>query len=349
MIRTRARAGDPRRRDRLREGRGAAGLVPHRRWLPLLPGAAQRVRAWTCSPPSSPTTGSATASSSPRRWPRWDVSLDIPSRVVVGFLDGSTQDDGRHPLHERRPARLAGDVLHRGGLGALRADPGRARRRHARRGPGSPQTPRRRRTARARPPAKARRRGPTRTAGRRRSPTVTGSCRVPRGRWSRWRCCWSWVWCPALVRVILRRRRLVVRRPGPPRRGGLGRAARDRTRPRAGLARAAFTARAGAQRGRPGAAPRTGTSSRWRGCWSGWSGDATARPRPTRVSWADAGWHARPGAALAHGGDGRVVAPGDGRQRQRERGWRGRIWPVSLVRRRPARVEGRESEPRRAQ
>ena len=117
----------------------------------------------------------------------------------------------------------------------------------------------------------------------RRSPTATSSCRVPP---------WPLIalavllvlgLVPALVRVILRRRRLSVRRSRPSRRRGLGRAARDRTRPGAGLARATFTARAGPQRGRPGAGRGRRTSSRWRGCWSGWSGDATAGRRPATL------------------------------------------------------------------
>ena len=58
---------------------------------------------------------------------------------------------------------------------------------------------------------------------------------------------------PGVVRRTQRRRRLGGERPGAPRRGRLGRAARHRAGPRPGVARPAITARAGAKRRGPGA------------------------------------------------------------------------------------------------
>ncbi len=70
--RARARGGGhARRHDVLPEGRGAPGLVPPRRRVRATPWSNAAARGWTCSPPSSPTTGSATASSSRPRWRRW--------------------------------------------------------------------------------------------------------------------------------------------------------------------------------------------------------------------------------------------------------------------------------------
>ena len=70
------------------------------------------------------------------------------------------------------------------------------------------------------------------------------------------------------------------------------------------------------------------TSTRWRGCSSGWSRVATGR-------WAVRSPSTR--SALPHGA--RPSTPGAGRwsdsvvrERGRSRGWRSRLWPVSLVR-----------------
>ena len=67
--------GHPRLPQPLREGGGAAGLVPRGRRLRVLPRqrpVRQRPRrAHARSSPRAPTAGPATASSSPRRWRRW--------------------------------------------------------------------------------------------------------------------------------------------------------------------------------------------------------------------------------------------------------------------------------------
>ena len=202
-------------------------------------------------------------------------ALDIPSRVVVGFLDGTTQPDGR--ILYTSDDRHAWPEMYFSGVGWVRFEPtpGPARRRDSRVDP-----PVRGRRAALRQPE--RRRQPEPGAGARCSgeptpkPTAAGAVGavVAAGGSARRR--WCWRSCPRSYGGIQRRRRLSARRSGPPRRGCLGRAAGDRARPGAGLARVPLTARAGAPGGRPGATPRTTTSSRWRGCWSGWSGGATA-------------------------------------------------------------------------
>ena len=127
--------------------------------------------------------GSATASSSPRRWRCWRGSLGIPARVAVGFLRPAADRGGHLRVQHPRPARLARAVLRGRGLGALRADA---------RGPGTGEPPgytlehlqrpqpvagpvelalveRREPVGRAHPSARsspARRAGPTRTATR---------------------------------------------------------------------------------------------------------------------------------------------------------------------------------------
>ena len=78
--------------------------------------------------------------------------LGIPSRVVVGFLDGTTQESGR--ILYTSDDRHAWPEMYFTGVGWVRfeADTGLAPARR-RRGPASPARQRHRRTARAMPPA----------------------------------------------------------------------------------------------------------------------------------------------------------------------------------------------------
>ena len=173
-------AGDQRCGDQVREGRRVAGLVPHLRWLPLLAEAAQRVGHGPARLLRHQRPGRLLRAV--RRGDGRDGTCARHPLARGRRLPGRQHPERRPaPLHERRPARLAGDVLHRGGLGALRADTERARRRHA----SVDQAVRRHRCADGRPErgcqpgvgAEARRR-----ARSRRSPTATSSCRAPPGR-----------------------------------------------------------------------------------------------------------------------------------------------------------------------
>ena len=202
--------------------------------------------------------------------------LGIPSRVVVGFLDGDTLEDGR--ILYTSDDRHAWPEMYFAGVGWVRFEPTPGSRvgRHAVLDAavrGDTDTPR---TA---PSDGASEQSAPRPDDRPVDTKADDDQGLPIPAW------------PLTALLVLLVLGLVpgsgarhpasapalVRRPGPPRRRCLGRAARDRTRPRAGLARATLTARAGPQRGRPGAGGGRGPSSRWRGCWSGWSGDATDR------------------------------------------------------------------------
>ena len=114
--------------------------------------------------------------------------LEIPARVAVGFLQPRTGRPGRLGLQQPRHARLAGALLRRCRVGALRADPGRAGRGRARRTP-SPARATTTSPAPPRPPRRARRRSPRR-AGRRtaspaRLPATTRPVAAPASRGDR--------------------------------------------------------------------------------------------------------------------------------------------------------------------
>ena len=150
------------------------------RWLPLLPEAAQRVGHGPARLLRHQRPGRLLRAV--RRGDGRDGTCARHPLARGRRLPGRQHPERRPaPLHQRRPARLAGDVLHRGGLGALRADPGRARRRHA----FVDQAVRRHRGADGRPERGCQpgvgARSPTRGRSRR-SPTATSSCRAPRGR-----------------------------------------------------------------------------------------------------------------------------------------------------------------------
>ena len=72
--------------------------------------------------------------------------------------------------------------------------------------------------------------------------------------------------------------------------------------------------------------PGTTTSGRWRGCWSGWSGGATPTSGPSTSRHVDAELRA---GTVATVGAWRKAIVGSV---DRERDWRGRLWPVSLLR-----------------
>ena len=171
----------------VREGGGAAAVVPRRRRLPLLAAARRPATAPTTSCSSSAparTAGSATASSSPPRWRVMGRSLGIPSRVAVGFLRPEQTAHRHLGLQLPRPARLAGDVLRRRRLGALRAHaadehgrgPRRTRRSRCRR-PAAPSA-----SSSARRPHRPSNRPTGQDPGRRGDPepaTTSGSCERP--------------------------------------------------------------------------------------------------------------------------------------------------------------------------
>ena len=110
------RAGRARRRHRgrddlLRQGRGAADASSARR-TSSTPSRRRRRR------PTAPTgcrrssrPGAASASSSPRRWPRCVRGAGIPSRVAIGFLTGYARRRRRataSPRRRRTPGRRSG-------------------------------------------------------------------------------------------------------------------------------------------------------------------------------------------------------------------------------------------------
>ena len=187
--------GDRGRRHRLRQGRRAAGLVPQRRRLPLLAGAARAARGWTCSPTSSPMTGSGTASSSPPPWPPWVVRSASRHAWSSGSWTAAAQPDGR--ILYTSDERHAWPEMYFSGVGWVRFEPTPASApARPRRGPGSGATRRPTRPpARATAPSQAPGcRTPTRTRGRRSMPTTAGVCRCRGGR------CWSG---PVVVLVLV--------------------------------------------------------------------------------------------------------------------------------------------------
>ena len=298
-----------RRRWRCRTGSAATAASP-------TPWTSAAARGWTCSRTSSPTTGSATASSSRPRWRRWAAPWASPPGSSSASWTATHAARRPDPLHQRRPARLAGDVLLRRRLGALRADARPARRRHPGVDPAGRRRPRPDDGAERRGHAERRRREPDQRAGR--QPDVR---RRPasRSRGGRWSACGRAGAGSASVPGARTPRPAPAparrRRPGAPRRGRLGRAARHRAGPRAGLARPDAP-----RASRPAAwsdqVPRRARrrSRRWKGCWCRSSGAATAgRPAPARSTPVD------PEAALAHVETVESLAQGDAGQRASRR------------------------------
>ena len=271
-----AMRGHRRGADPLREGGGAAELVPRRTGgftystdVNLGNGTDDLVRF--LSPDDGGRTGYceqfAAAMAVMAR------ELGIPARVAVGFLEPEQPDDRHLGLQRARPARVARAVLLRVRLGAVRAHaadprqwgPGlhrasghhrRHHRRHRLRAAPTPTTC---------PPA-----SPTRPC--RRTPREdqaggqSGAGGVP------------WVWVAGALVLVRRprpgRARPADAAPSPPRparparpRGGLARAARHRARP------AAVAGRSPARRGRP--------ARRWSSCF-GAPRDEFTPERPRR-------------------------------------------------------------------
>ena len=190
--------------------------------------------------------------------------------------DGDAAARRPDPLHQRRPARVAGDVLRRRRAGCASSRP-RAQRAGAT--PAWTRQDRQRRRHRRPAPSASRRAEPSAPtpddaaaddAGRRRP----AACRSRGGRWPRCWCCWcSWPGARRSCAASSAGAGSCAADPVHLAEGRLGRAARDRPRPRAGLARAALTARAGPQRRRPGARRRgRRTSRRWRAAGAGGAG-----------------------------------------------------------------------------
>ena len=236
--------------------------------------------------------------------------LGIPSRVVVGFLDGEHPGRRPDPLHQRRPARVAGDVLHRGGLGALRAD---TRARGGRDAVLDPAVRGGRRPRRTRPsaaPASSRRRGPTTRPVDTKADDDQG---LPIPAWPLTTLLVLLVLglVPALVRVILRRRRLSSADPVHLAEGAW--AELRATALDLGLDWPEQRSPREQARSVVDQVPAEDEDARVAGGAAGPGGAGTLR---TGCAGAGRrGGHPRPGAALAHGGDGRVVAQGDDRQR----------------------------------
>ena len=224
-------------------------------------------------------------------------TLQIPARVAVGFLAAAPRSQGRRVgLQRARPARLAGAVLPGIGLGAVRADAGDPRGDHAGRTPTRPVAQAHRPEVQPDPGRQGRhrvreRRPPSSRATRRRRSRRRPGTDIP------------WTWAPARARCAGRPRRAgagpEVRTTfaadpatGGRGRGRLGRAPRQRRRPRGELARRPLAPRDGpppgglvrsragrAAAGASAARPRTGTRRR-------------GRPGPDRA-------HARAGALRA--------------------------------------------------
>ena len=240
--------------------------------------------------------------------------LDIPSRVVVGFLDGSTQDDGR--ILYTSDDRHAWPEMYFTGVGWVRFEPTPS----ARAGATPPWT---RQSADTATPTD----GPSAAASQGSAPKPDegkvetksdGDQFLPVPTWPLIALAVLLVLglVPALVRVILRRRRLSSADPVHLAEGAwaelrataldLGLDWPEQRSPREQARSVVDQVPAEeedleslegllvrVERGRYGPARR-----RWAGRWAGrWGG------------------HSRSGAPLAHGGDGRVVAQGDGRQR----------------------------------
>ena len=85
------------------------------------PSSSAAGRAWTCSPTSSPTTGSATASSSRPPWPRWVGRSASRRGSSSASCDGTSQPDGR--ILYTSDDRHAWPEMYFAGVGWVRFEP----------------------------------------------------------------------------------------------------------------------------------------------------------------------------------------------------------------------------------